>query len=260
MRLLPTARHWCQSACLPLLDLLYPPLCPGCGNTLTKGKGLARPALCNRCMDSIPRLTPPFCQRCAQSHDGYLPTPYTCANCKGIKFHFETVITPFKASGILREILHKYKFEGRPDLRATVSTLVEAVWDDPRTNPILSLPEQWAIVPVPLHPKRQRWRGFNQADDLARALARHSGCPRIPALRRTTDTKQQSRLSRNQRIHNMRNAFNLSNHRKTPDIQGRNILLIDDVVTTGSTTNACAKILIKKAKARKVVVIALARG
>jgi len=260
MSTLHAARRWCQLACQPLFDLLYPPLCPGCGRRHPRGSGLIRPALCDACMDDIPRLLPPFCKRCAQAHDGYLPADYACANCADIRFYFETVIAPFKAAGVLRELIHHYKFEGRAELRSTLSVLIETVWDDPRLAPVLESPDQWAIVPVPLHPKRRRWRGFNQADDLARALANQSGCILIPALQRLTHTEQQSRLTREQRIDNMRKAFSLSKHKETNLLQGKNILLVDDVVTTGSTTNACAKVLVSKAKARKVVVIALARG
>jgi ComF family protein len=112
------------------------------------------------------------------------------------------------------------------------------------------------IVPVPLHRSRERTRGFNQAKVLAKMLSRRTGTPLLDCLARIRRTPTQTRFDRVERMENLLNAFKM---RKNNSVQGKELILVDDVFTTGSTANECARIL-KKAGAVSVRVLTIARG
>jgi ComF family protein len=122
---------------------------------------------------------------------------------------------------------------------------------------------KWLLVPVPLHFWRERRRQFNQSWELCLALSRATGIPAAKALRRKRMTQVQAHLDRDQRLANMRGVFDLRQPlpwREPPNLQGRCILLVDDVLTTGATAHSCAKVLKHQGGAEKVVVITAARG
>jgi ComF family protein len=150
------------------------------------------------------------------------------------------------------DVVHRYKygralwlekFLGEYLVNAASSELGKQKWD--------------FIVPVPLHSVKQREREFNQADRLARYLGRATGIPvNAKLLKRVTPTESQTRLSREERAENVRKAFAL---RDPVDLQGARIVIVDDILTTGATTSACAGVM-KKAGASTVQVWTLARG
>ena len=140
-----------------------------------------------------------------------------------------------------------------------LARLAEEVWDDPRvaaqTNP------PWTLVPVPLHWRRKRWRWFNQSFEIARTLAKLRDLPFEPALRRVRNTNQQTLLNRTQRLANLRGAFRLTRREcRLQNVKNRPVLLVDDVFTTGSTAEECARILRTEGGAEKVVVLTVLRG
>jgi ComF family protein len=112
------------------------------------------------------------------------------------------------------------------------------------------------IVPVPLHPARQRERGFNQASLLAKSLSAETSMASRPVLQRVRYTTTQTALDRSERMENLHNAFRL---RKNADVRGLRVLLIDDVLTTGSTLSECARVL-KRAGAISVHAATAARA
>jgi ComF family protein len=122
--------------------------------------------------------------------------------------------------------------------------------------------ESWdALVPVPLHPLRQRERGFNQAAELAAELKKRIGLPSWDILERQRLTSSQARLERVGRLKNLRRAFRIKSPywRRGFDVQGKSLLLIDDVFTTGATTEACARVLVRQGAVR-VAALTIARG
>jgi len=241
----PVIGNWLEAG----LAFLYPPVCQGCGGQRAPPEeGL----VCSRCRSQVRFIRPPFCQRCGLPFAGDLTTPFACANCRGTELHFTAARSAVVAHGIVLEAIHRYKYRHAlwfepflADLlvRAAGCELRAAKWD-------------W-LVPVPLHPTRKREREFNQAEGLARRLGAATGIPvHTRCLRRVRPTSTQTRLTREQRAANMRNAFAVPSRARLSD---RRIVLIDDVFTTGATTSACARVL-RAAGASEVCVWTVARG
>jgi ComF family protein len=198
-------------------------------------------------------LLRPFCEICGQSYSSGGGGAFRCSNCGDRRFAFAFAVAPYHSRGMLREMVHRFKFGKVMQLRRPLGLLLGRVFDDPRLGG-----SDWVLVPVPIHPRRQRHRTFNQSLELARVLAREKNLPLVQALRRTKFTPPQSRLNRQQRLENL--AASIAPVPKAmAALAGRDILLVDDIFTTGSTGQACASVLIANG-ARKVVVITLARG
>lgn len=232
-----------------LLGLFYPEVCQLCSERrATPAQGY----VCAQCEAGIDYITPPFCDRCGLPHEGAITVAYRCGNCADLELHFDHARSAARASGPLLEAIHAYKYRRavwlepfltRVLLRAAVPGLRAQGWD--------------LVVPVPLHCLKEREREFNQSERLARALARALELPVEPrALRRVIPTRTQTRLSREERRGNVKNAFQVSGR---GGVQGRRVILVDDVFTTGSTTNECARAL-RVGGAHGVCVWTLARG
>jgi len=180
------------------------------------------------------------------------PAGFFCAGCRETRPLYDSAIVPYKSRAVVREAIHRFKYQGQLHFLPTLSEWLALVAKDARVK--TAYPD--AIVPVPLHATRQRERGFNQAALLAGELAAKMGIPVLHALRRKVYTVSQTRFAKGKRMENLRNAFEL---RQSVDVRNLNLLLVDDVLTTGSTVNACAFPL-KKAGAATVRVAAVARG
>ena len=251
---IPRAR-WLRAFGGGLADLFYPPSCPGCDGPApdTDPTGESSP-VCPTCESKLEPLLPPFCGICGQPYEtGSSEETFRCFNCGGRKFAFDFAISPFLARGMLRELVHRFKFGKVEPLRRPLGRLFARVFDDPRLRG-----RDWRLVPVPIHWRRRYQRGFNQAEELAAVLSATTGYPVVDALRRVVFTPPQSRLNRQQRLENLASAIRVR-PRRVREIKDRDILLVDDIFTTGSTGQACAQTL-KAAGARHVAVITLARG
>src|SRR5438034_8601295 len=154
--------------------------------------------------------------------------------------------------GIVRQIIHEFKYGRQIHLRHLVARWLNCALDDER----LRQSHFDVIVPVPLHPTRQRERGFNQAGLLAELLSAQTSIPCKPLLERTRYTTTQTALDRSERMENLHNAFRL---RKNANVRSLRVLLVDDVLTTGSTLNECARIL-KRGGAFSVHAVTAARA
>lgn len=250
-----TRARWLRALGGGLVDLLYPPSCPGCDGPLppTDPTGESS-ALCAACELKLTPMLPPFCEVCGQPYEsGSVEGSFRCSNCGGRKFSFDFAIAPFLARGLLRDMVHRFKFGKAEAMRRPLGRLFARVFDDPRL-----CGHDWTLVPVPIHWRRRYQRGFNQATQLASVLSHSTGYPVIDALRRVVFTPPQSRLNRQQRLENLADAIRIRPARAAA-IRDRDLLLVDDIFTTGSTGQACAEVL-KAAGARKVAVITLARG
>jgi competence protein ComFC len=235
------------------LDLLYPPVCALCETNLTGGK-----ALCDACRADLPRLAEPFCQSCGEMFAGKIDGPFECPNCGDLSFAFEFARPAMVRDARTLELIHRLKYHRQIHLAGELAGLARESLADPRLGAALA--GSWPLVPVPLHRKRLRHRHFNQAEEIARVLAGHTGLPVLKALCRVRRTDTQTRLTRKQRMENLRGAFEITRHgRRWIESSPHGAVLIDDVLTTGSTVNECAKIL-RRAGFRQVVVITVMRG
>src|SRR5437667_2152812 len=229
------------------VSLLYPPVCTICGTSIR-----AAEYLCDQCEAKAVRISAPFCEKCSEPFDGSIKGPFTCANCAHRTICFEAAVAAYRGRGIVREIIHEFKYGRQIHLRHLVARWLRAALDDDRLHGL----HFDVIVPVPLHIARQRERGFNQASLLAESLSAQTSISSKPLLERIRHTPTQTALDRSERMENLHNAFRL---RKNADVRGLRMLLIDDVLTPGSTLSECARVL-KRAGAISVHAATAARA
>ncbi|HYE80491.1 MAG TPA: ComF family protein [bacterium] len=238
--------HSFSRAGASLLDLLYPPHCPGCGCPIA-----ARAALCPRCHRGLPWLQAPLCSICGIPLQG---TVGTCPDCPGRDPAFRAGRSALAYQGAVQRVVLDWKYRGirlyAPLARGWLLAYIRGL-------PAARYAALDALVPVPLHPQRLRWRGFNQATELATAISAFWELPIWEGvLLRTRHTPPQQRQeSRTQRWHNLEGAFACID----PElVQGKALCLVDDVATTGATLHACA-LALRTAGARSVTFLTLAR-
>src|SRR6266700_360497 len=158
-----------------LVSLLYPPVCTICGANIR-----ADAYLCDHCEGKAIRIVAPFCQKCTEPFEGAITGAFTCANCAHRTIHYDAAVAAYRSRGIVREIIHDFKYRRQIYLRHLVARWLYAAFDDER----LRNRRFDAIIPVPLHPTRQRERGFNQASLLAELLSAEISIQFKPALER----------------------------------------------------------------------------
>lgn len=232
-----------------LIDIIYPRICLGCKNKLKDSS--VDSLICSQCWDSIERNTPPFCYSCGRHLDKPKFTKNICPNCIKIKLYFDRAFSPCVYTGLIKELVHQFKYQNKDHLGLPLSRLmIEFIKE-------YNLPVDYLdfIVPIPLHKTRLREREFNQAEILSKYIAREFNKKILNnALGRHRNTKTQTELEINERFLNVRGSFSLNNN---ADIKGKNILLVDDVLTTGATSSEAA-LTLKDAGANIVFVLTLA--
>jgi ComF family protein len=240
-----TAGSWFSAA----LGFIYPEACQLCKQaSATSAEGF----VCADCRAEVRFIQSPFCQRCGLPQEGAITNAFECTNCRTTELHFSYARSAVAARGKVLDVIHRYKYH-------------RALWFEPFLADLLIsqaasdlVREKWdLIVPVPLHATKQREREFNQAERIANRL---STATRIPVdkrlLRRVLPTQTQTQLSRTERLANVRKAFAMRKGRRLHD---ERVILLDDVFTTGATTDACARVL-RQAGAAEVCVWTVARG
>jgi ComF family protein len=232
--------------------LLYPPFCTACARPTSLGEHL-----CGECAAEAARLSwgaPALCPGCSRPFWGAAPLPVLCTDCDRSRPAFACVVAPRRFAGVVREVVHQFKYDGKRHLRGVVGDWMQEGLQDGR----LGNPGAEVLVPVPLHWWKCRLRGFNQAELLARELARRNGIQMLSALKRVRLTSTQTQLAREERRVNVRGAF-AARRGSRERLEGRHVLLIDDVLTTGATLDACARILLE-CGAASVRALTAARG
>lgn len=233
-------RPWVTAA----LDLIFPPLCPLCDRILGAGR---RDPLCGACWEGLERIAPPWCRCCGAP----LGIEGLCGACRIRRPRFAYARATLLYGDLVREAIHAFKFGGRRALANPLGDLLAGLG-------LSALPGAApdVLVPVPLHPRRARERGYNQALLLARRLERAWGVPvAADALLRAVPTLPQADLDAAARRRNVRDAFVVSRPER---IMGRHVVLVDDVLTTGATAGECARVL-ARAGAAAVGVVTVAR-
>ena len=223
----------------------YIPLnCPECGGEPFDG---AAGHFCAECLRKFHFIHSPVCPRCGGELSGILDMCPDCLH-SGQDFPWKRGIAVFKMTGAVREAVYSYKYRNCPEYARAFGQLAAGALLSSGVKADL-------IVPTPLHWFRYLQRTYNQAELLSGEISRETGIPVMNLLRRKRWTRQQAKLNREQRIRNLDGAFSI---RDSTNCTGRCILLIDDVMTTGSTLAAGAKVLLD-AGAAEVNVLVLAR-
>jgi ComF family protein len=243
-----------KAATESLFFVLFPSDCRICKLPLTN---ISRVPVCQPCLRKMTPLNGLLCRVCGeklfsayvQSEDGPL-----CGLCRRIQPAFQRAAAYGSYDGELRELIHLFKYNAvKPAGAVLARLLVQSVAQ-------LALPPDPVLIPVPLWSGKRKSRGFNQAETIARAFLRQRGPESIQldtaTLVRTRETASQTGLSRRQRRANVRGAFAVARPER---IHGRSVLLVDDVMTTGTTVNECARVL-RRAGAKEVFVATVARA
>ena len=228
------------------LDVLVPPQCPLCDAIVA-----AQGGFCADCLKTLRFIAEPCCDQCAMPFDHLLPIKI-CEQCALASPRFARARAALMYDAGSRGLILGLKYGNRMETAATLAPLMARAG-----APLLAQTD--LVVPVPLHPRRLRTRGYNQAVLLARALTSRTGHRMLPdALRRLVDTPPLADLSAEARARTVATAFAVR-PRHLGAVRGARVLLVDDVLTSGATANACADALIA-AGAAAVFVLAAARA
>lgn len=224
--------------------LVLPPACPACRNRLTATAA----EVCADCRRAMPELPLPRCPGCGGALDGVLEL---CPECLQTELHpWRRAVSVFEFGGDVRECIHRFKYQGGTELAPWLAARMAAAWERHGGG----APD--AVAPVPLHWFKEWRRGYNQAGLLAELVAARLDVPVQAPLRRRRWTRQQAKLHCTARKNNMKGAFVPRRH---AGVEGRHILLVDDVMTTGATLGEAAQALLA-AGANQVSVLTAARG
>ncbi|NLJ40363.1 MAG: ComF family protein [Clostridiales bacterium] len=232
------------------LDIIYPMdiRCILCNET---GEGITNYGICKACLGDLPFIQPPYCGKCGKTvtRQGEL-----CPDCRDSNHPYKEGLAIFEYRDGIRDLIHRYKYGGEKYLSMPMSRWM--------TKGLKT--RNWSfdfVVPVPLHPARLRERGFNQSQLLASRISRDAGVPLLDkGILRIKNTPHQTKLNRQERLQNLKDAFAVrEKDRALGTIQGKTLLLVDDVYTTGSTVGKCTDILLENGAA-DVYVITLAAG
>ena len=232
-----------------VLHTLFPMSCFSCGEALLDN---TVPYFCEPCWGTISVLPAPKCPRCHlpfSSASTLTHSPqHLCGQCRQHPPAYTKACTPYAYHGVLKDAISQFKYHGKVRLAQPLAGLLASAWDLPRTLD--------GIIAVPLHPTRLREREYNQSLLLAERLSQYLETPLLwNVLIRTHHTVPQTTLKRAARLKNLRKSFAVT---RQEEISGKQVLLVDDVFTTGTTINECAKTL-RKAGAAQVFVGTLAR-
>jgi ComF family protein len=224
-----------------LLNFFYPErnICKICGRILAKDV-----YLCENCQNKIKINRYPTCKICGRVLGKGLKIDI-CSNCNNKKPSFDCAFSSFVYTDIIKEVIHGYKFSDRYDFYKVLASYMVDTFIEKDINVDY-------ITWVPMHKVRKKERGYNQAELLAREMAKHLNIKAVPLLKRIKNTKAQSLLKRDDRLKNLKGAIIC-----TSKVDGKSILLIDDVFTTGATAEECSKVL-KNSGVKKIYVQTLA--
>lgn len=231
-------------------DLLFPNPCLNCGTRIGSGQRY----LCQECYDNLPVVKKATCSYCGlyfENIDERISFR-TCPVCSSEEYHFDRSRYVLEYDETVQALIHNFKYYNMTGVARLLSRLMISWLEEHRPFPVIDF-----ITPVPLHSVRKRERGYNQSELLTKPIASYFGWTYKPKLlTRVRYTKSQTQLKGKERKENVIKAFSID---KIPTLKDSNILLIDDVFTTGATVNAISKEL-KNYQACKVYVLTAARA
>lgn len=232
-----------------LKELIYSDCCPGCGDKMLPDK--PRKFICASCRDKLEMNLPPFCVSCGRHLEGASVERNTCPACLKVKFNFDRAFSPCRYSGTIKKLIHEFKYSGDDYLGEGLGEIMNDFIKEYR----LPIADMDFIIPVPLHKSRLREREFNQAKILSDKVAGEFDKTVLPqVLMRSKATRTQTELDPEERRLNLEKGFCVT---RPELVREKNLLLVDDVFTTGATSNQAASSL-KEAGARRVILLTLA--
>ena len=216
-------------------DIVFPRVCVSCRGPVADDTGFRH--LCSECRAALARIRPPACRVCGHPFWGVVEGDRTCGHCDRLVPCFGSGAAAVLLRGSARALVIELKYHGGRQVLEDMAKLVQ------ETPHLVDHVKDAVLVPVPLHPRKQRERGYNQSHLIAIILARSAGgVTRVqPLLRRVVDTVTQTAFDRKRRQANLKNAFALASGATI--VFGARYVLVDDVFTTGSTLNSCAGVL-----------------
>jgi ComF family protein len=231
-----------------LQNIIYPKICLACKHKLAIN---AQNPVCAQCWRKIRKNLPPFCHRCGRQLKAPYITKNICVCCLKKKLHFDRAFSPCVYEGPLKELIHDFKYKNKQHLGAALSTLmIDFINEYHVPMDVIDL-----IVPVPLHKTKLREREFNQAQVLSAHIAEAFNKDILTdTLLRHRHTRTQAELVADERSINVKDSFSI---KEKNSLKGKHILLVDDVLTTGSTASEAA-LALKDAGAHIVFVLTLA--
>lgn len=237
--------------CESIVNAVFPRRCVGCGLSRENGGDY----LCGLCRDDIFMIDDPLCNTCGTPADidyDYPEEGFDCGLCRKGEYRFDRARSLGLYHSVLKELIHFYKYRNQPGAIVEIEPLLREFFEPRRMEY-----QGYVLTSVPLHVKKLKERGFDQAFVLAHTIAEILDLPLlVRPLQRVRETFPQTRKNRVERLKNVRGAFAMVNGEA---VIKKNILLVDDVFTTGSTVNEVTRVL-KKAKANQVQVFTLARA
>ena len=235
-----------RSAARFTLGVIYPPTCIACAAATGEAH-----TLCARCWNEVRFIERPFCERLGTPFGVDLGIPLLSPGAIADPPVFQRGRAVARYDDVARALVHRLKYGDRLELAKALGIMMARAGAE-------LLADADVIVPVPLHRSRLWWRRFNQAMALGAVISRAGDVPCAPfLLARVKRTRSQVGLTKNQRGENLQGAFRVPAEAK-PHLEGKRVLLVDDVVTTGATANACSRVLLR-AGASAVDVLAFAR-
>lgn len=232
-----------------LTDLVFPPRCSGCAVVI---EGTADLNFCPSCLSSVRRVLSPLCSCCGIPFPGGAGGDHFCGECAVKMPPFQLARAWAYYESAFLKAIHQFKYQGQFFWGKMLGRVMARA-----TYPGFDFADYSLVIPVPLHRKRLRERGFNQSLLLARAIASfHRLRLDFDSLKRLIYTEEQTKLTKEERAQNVRRAFGITDNSR---IRGERIILIDDVYTTGSTVMECSRILLES-KAETIAVLTAARA
>lgn len=231
-----------------MLDWLYPNTCEFCGE-------LSDSTICPDCLGAMERVPRPICLYCGAPTYGLAESGDRCRACRSFPRDYDFARAALIRTPENRELVHKLKYNRANHLCVALAPLLADLWE---RNPVLRAYSDWVLVPVPVERKRLLRRGYNQAEELARALGKLRGLRMLQLLQRVgTEYTSQTRLSARERQLNARQAYRLIPGKTAAPAH---LLLVDDVYTTGATARACAAALRRLSGVQKIGILTLLRA
>lgn len=235
--------------CESIVNTVFPRSCVACGLSRKNGGDY----LCGLCRNDIFVIDDPLCETCGTPADidyDYPAEGFECGWCRKGGFRFDRARSLGLYDSVLKELIHFYKYRNQPGAISEIEPLLQNYFETCREEY-----QGYSVTSVPLHVKKLKERGFDQSFVLAHKIAEILDLPLlVRPVKRVRETFPQARKNRAERFQNVRNAFEV-----VSPIPDKNILLVDDVFTTGSTVNEVTRVL-KKSKAGRVQVFTLARA